>query len=117
MGHYPWFATFNYLQEAIPKQETLPLQLARNAVIGFAASAMSDTVSNSVRVIKTYRQTHTERVSYPTAVKEIVAKDGVLGLMGRGLKTRLLTNGMQGLMFAVMWKLIEDSYFKKDDKK
>ena len=52
LGHYPWFATYNYMQEALPKTDDFKLKLCRNAVIGFSASAISDTVSNSVRVVK-----------------------------------------------------------------
>lgn len=36
------------------------------------------------------------------------------GLFGRGLKTRILANGLQGLMFSVLWRLIDDTFFKKD---
>lgn len=56
LGHYPWFATYNYMQEALPKTDDFKLKLCRNAVIGFTASAISDTVSNSVRVIKVREQ-------------------------------------------------------------
>ena len=69
--------------------------LGRNAFMGFCSSVVSDTVSNSVRVVKTTKQTHQHHISYPDAVKEIVAKDGVIGLFGRGLQTRILTNGIQ----------------------
>ena len=43
----------------------------------------------------------------------VVAQDGVLGLMGRGLKTKIISNGMQGLMFSVLWRLGQDYYNKK----
>lgn len=39
-------------------------QLARRAFIGFAASVASDTISNSLRVVKTYRQVHEGDVGY-----------------------------------------------------
>ena len=51
-GHYPWFATYNTLQAKIPQQDTKLKQLGRNAVIGFCSSFVSDTVSNSIRVLK-----------------------------------------------------------------
>ncbi|KAJ3085656.1 hypothetical protein HK100_008966, partial [Physocladia obscura] len=107
VGHYPWFATYNLLQEYIPRQTTTARKLGRNAVIGFTSSIVSDTISNSLRVIKTYRQTHEVPVSYRQAIAEVVAKDGVVGLFGRGLKTRILTNGLQGIMFSVLWKAFE----------
>jgi hypothetical protein len=43
-----------------------------------------------------------------TAAKEIIAAEGVLGLFGRGLGTRLLTNGLQGLLFSILWKYFGD---------
>ena len=69
---------------------------------------MKQKVSNSVRVVKTVRQTYETPISYAKAVSVVVEKDGVLGLFGRGLKNRLITNGMQGLMFSVLWRLIDE---------
>jgi|UniRef100_A0A7S2V2G3 hypothetical protein len=108
VGHYPWFTTFNILNARIPKYDDLPKKLMRNAFIGFCASLISDTCSNSIRVVKVYRQTHPEKVSYVNAVKGVIAEDGLAGLFGRGLKTKILANGMQGIMFSVMWRMIED---------
>ena len=48
------------------------------------------------RVIKTTRQTFPHVVSYPDVVRHVVKEDGLVGLFGRGLKTRLIANGMQG---------------------
>jgi hypothetical protein len=56
VGHYPWFATYNYLSEKLPKYRDEPLKkLARNAFIGFCSSAISDTCSNAIRVLKVCR--------------------------------------------------------------
>ncbi|TPX34112.1 hypothetical protein SeMB42_g07372 [Synchytrium endobioticum] len=108
VGHYPWYTVYNYLHASLPKYDTMGKKLMRNAAIGFTASVVSDSISNSLRVIKTYRQTHHDKVPYVRAVREVVAKDGVAGLFGRGLKTRIITNGLQGLMFSVLWRLFED---------
>lgn len=113
VGHYPWFLTYNTLQEVLPKYDDLPRKLARNAVIGFCASAISDTCSNSIRVIKVYKQSNVEAISYPEALKRVLAESGVMGLLGRGLQTKIMANGMQGLMFSVLWKLIDEQLFKK----
>jgi hypothetical protein len=107
VGHYPWFATFNTLQANIPTPADLPTKLLRNAGIGFAASIASDTISNSLRVVKTVRQTNAT-MPYKDIVTGIVEKEGYMGLFGRGLKTRLLCNGTQGLMFSVIYKLVEE---------
>ena len=33
--------------------------------------------------------------------------------MGRGLKTKIISNGMQGLMFSVLWNYFDDLFNKK----
>jgi hypothetical protein len=75
-------------------------------------SRIADTCSNSIRVIKVYKQASTTSVSYLQAAKNVIASDGWLGLFGRGLKTKLIANGMQGLMFSVLWKAIEEQFNK-----
>lgn len=116
-GHYPWYTTYNYLCTIIPEyKESLMLKLSRSAAIGFTASVVSDTVSNSFRVIKTARQASKETVTYAGVVRSIIRKDGVRGLLGRGLKTRLLTNVLQGTMFSVCWKLGQDYWSRKSSE-
>ena len=104
VGHFPWFYTYNYLDNSIPKQDTMIKNLTRNAVIGFTSSVISDSISNSIRVLKTTRQTYDKPISYLEAGKEIIKNDGIKGLLGRGLKTRIIANGLQGMMFTVLWK-------------
>merc|ERR1711860_165660 len=99
VGHYPWFYTHGQLREVLSQFDFTYGKYVRNAMIGFASAAVSDTVSNSLRVLKTTRQTALEPVSYLESAKSIIAKDGYLGLFGRGLKTRILTNGVQGALF------------------
>lgn len=113
-GHYPWYTTYNYLNKIIQERnDSVPLKLIRSAGIGFCASVVSDSVSNSFRVVKTARQASANNASYAFVIKSIIKQDGVLGLMGRGLKTRLLTNAIQGTMFSVCWKLGQDAWNKK----
>lgn len=131
VGHFPWFLTYNYLSEVLPLIERggdekdsmiLLLTLVRAAFIGLAASCVSDCCSNSLRVIKTTKQTtnpdelNTDtikssggggEISYTDAVKIILEKDGWVGLFGRGLKTRLLTNAIQGAAFSVLWRYFQ----------
>lgn len=92
-------------------------KLSRSAFIGFVASIFSDSISNSFRVVKTARQASKENVTYSQVVRGILAKDGVAGLLGRGLKTRLMTNAIQGLAFSVFWKLGQDYWKEKHSEK
>lgn len=114
VGHYPWFATYNFLTEFItqPPKEQLALYLLRLAFIGFCASVISDTISNSLRVVKTYRQVNDTEVSYSQAAKLVIQQDGISGLFGRGLPTRILANGLQGILFSILWKLFLDFWEK-----
>ncbi|KAF2113736.1 mitochondrial carrier domain-containing protein [Lophiotrema nucula] len=131
VGHYPWFATYNWLSEALhePPKHPLIVWLARLAFIGFCASVISDSISNSLRVIKTYRQVNDTKVSYSKlspdftfpklvitngclllaeAARLVILEDGLLGLFGRGLRTRILANGLQSILFSILWKLFLD---------
>lgn len=63
VGNYPWFVTFNYLQAKVPKYDGVK-GLARNAFIGMCASFVSDCISNSLRVLKTVKQTSSENMGY-----------------------------------------------------
>lgn len=112
VGHYPWFLTYNTLTQAFPSEKSDPLhhRLLRSAAIGFCATAVSDTCANSVRVIKTTRQTMQQNTTYLQIIRMVIEQDGVLGLMGRGLVTKIVSNGLQGLMFSVAWRLAQDAY-------
>jgi hypothetical protein len=117
-GHYPWFLTYNFLNDSLPaisKQEDLLLFLVRSAVLGLSASCVSDCISNSFRVIKTTKQTaglggdDSKEITYREALALVLETDGVKGLLGRGLQTRLLTNSIQGAVFSVLWKYFQSS--------
>jgi hypothetical protein len=139
-GHFPWFLTYNYVDETLPMvsaSDDLLLSLVRSAFLGLCASCVSDITSNSLRVIKTTKQTArlgsksdndnennndkattvtseakneiSEDISYREVVKMIIKNDGLAGLFGRGLKTRLLTNAIQGSLFSVLFKYFQQA--------
>jgi hypothetical protein len=101
------------LDARLPRFKDPILKLFRSAVIGFFASAVSDAISNSVRVVKVYKQSHTEALTYSQCVALILQEDGWTGLFGRGLLTKIVANGLQGIMFSILWKLIDDKFFKQ----
>jgi len=119
-GHFPWFLTYNFLNKQIPEASSADdvlLSLVRAAFIGLCASSVSDICSNSLPVDKTTKQTAMLGIkegeepavdlSYPDIIKMIIEKDGILGLLGRGLQTRLLTNAIQGAAFSVLWRYFQ----------
>ena len=139
VGHYPWFLTYNYLSEHLPTaaeallmsvtvmpgglgeaQGVSPmaflagadprvLTLLRSAFIGLCASSLSDVCSNSLRVLKTSRQTEGLGTSLPDLARGIIATEGWQGLLGRGLQTRLLVNALQGMLFSVLFKYFQSA--------
>jgi len=135
-GHFPWFLTYNFVDKTLPlvsASDDLLLSLGRAAFLGLCASSVSDITSNSLRVIKTTKQTarlgsnesrdqttgkgqetisktkteNGDDISYREIVQMIIENDGLAGLFGRGLKTRLLTNAIQGALFSVLFKYFQ----------
>lgn len=113
VGHFPWFATYNFMDSKLPQYDDTFKKFGRNALCGFTASAVSDTCSNSIRVLKTTKQTYEVPITYTAAAKEIIAKDGLIGLFGRGLQTRIMANGVQGMLFSVLWKGLQEVWANK----
>lgn len=101
------------MSEKIPKQDTQLGELGRRAIMGFCSSAISDTCSNSIRVIKVYKQSHPEQLSYPNVVRNVLKESGVRGLFFRGLETKIFANGLQGILFSILWKNFEEAMFGK----
>ena len=115
VGNYPWYLTFNTLDASLPlpPSDDLALKLCRSAALGISAACVSDTLSNSIRVLKTTRQTSSETISYPEALRLVLDKDGWAGLFTRGLGTRLGTNALQASIFTVIWKLAEEQMMSR----
>jgi len=110
VGNFPYFSVFNTLSESWAVPEDPMQRIVRNGLIGMCASIASDIISNSLRVLKTLRQSSTDSdEGYLEAARRVIDQDGWWGLLGRGLETRLLTNVLQGSFFAIVWKLIEES--------
>lgn len=110
-GHYPWFLVYNVLDKHLPRPEDALLQtVGRSASMGFVASAVSDTFSNALRVLKTVKQATgadgRRALSYLQIARSIVAEGGLGALFGRGLLTRVVTNGVQSVLFTVLWKAL-----------
>merc|ERR1712216_1059914 len=92
----------------------------RNAVIGLCSSAVSDVVSNSIRVVKTKKQTAKEALTYMATILMLYEEGGMQGIFLRGLGTKLITNGVSAIIFTILWKEIEKKLTapaSKDDKK
>ena len=124
ISHYPWFYTYNKLSRNEVIKALLPWNTGRNAMIGFLSSIVSDTVANFMRVIKTTKQALSSRrvVTYAETISIILAADGMKGLFGRGLRTRIMANALQSVLFTVIWRSLaqrwqQQTHVEKDSVK
>lgn len=78
VSHYPWFSVYNFLSKSETIKSLIKRPLFRNGFIGMIASFVSDTVVNSIRVIKTTKQAMGARhtISYVEAINMVLAADG-----------------------------------------
>jgi len=117
VGHYPWFLTYDFLQKRVPRLEGAVAKLVRSALLGFISALTSDVISNSVRVVKTAKQTADVELSYAGTVSKIVAQDGLEGLFLRGLGTKIISNGVQAMLFTIVWRYVQELIEKRQATK
>ena len=117
VGHYPWFVTHNFLEAYCIRNRILDAHLQnqnpmrknlRRALLGLMSSLVSDVCSNAIRVLKTYKQTSVEPIGYMEAAARIIEKDGITGLLFRGLTSKLTANALNAMLFTVVWKAISE---------
>eukprot|EP00579_Thalassiosira_antarctica_P033107 CAMPEP_0201995006 /NCGR_PEP_ID=MMETSP0905-20130828/2639_1 /ASSEMBLY_ACC=CAM_ASM_000554 /TAXON_ID=420261 /ORGANISM="Thalassiosira antarctica, Strain CCMP982" /LENGTH=412 /DNA_ID=CAMNT_0048550061 /DNA_START=1 /DNA_END=1239 /DNA_ORIENTATION=- len=118
IGHYPWFYTYNLLSKNEALIKSISWVTGRNALIGFVSSIVSDTIANFMRVIKTTKQSlgsTRSDTTYAETISLILAVDGWRGLFGRGLKTRILGNALQSIIFTVVWRGLSERWQETSD--
>jgi Mitochondrial carrier protein len=119
IGHYPWFFTYSTLQASAWVHKLIPSKLLANAAIGFLAAVVSDIVTNAARVVKTTKQSLASKhnIGYAEIIRMVVAADGWHGLFGRGLRTRILTNALQSVMFTVLWRGLAERWQQQQEQR
>jgi hypothetical protein len=113
LSNWPWFYVYRKLTILCQNRNYLvDHKLIQNAIIGFLASVVSDTTTNVFRVIKTNKQSLARKrsVGYGEAIREILAIDGLMGLFGRGLMSKLLANAIQSVVFTVVWRWLAERW-------
>lgn len=81
----------------------------KNLCIGFTCSATTDLITNPLRVIKTYRQSDENNISYNRAIKNILREKGLKNYLVRGLTSRILLGGLNSAIFVFLWKRIDEN--------
>ena len=100
------FYTYNFLSGREWLQKAIPSRLLKNAGVGLVASVISDSLVNVFRVIKTTKQAlgSKRNLTYGETIRMVLAADGWVGLFGRGLRTRILANALQSVVFTIIWR-------------
>ena len=108
LGNASWFYTLDYLNSKLYKSYHKKDDTKKNIIIGFGCSTVSDLITNPIRILKTYKQSNKENISYLQALKEIKESKGWRNFYFRGLGTKLILNGLNSSLFLVLWKKLEN---------
>ena len=113
-AHHPWYCTYNFLTSRLKsKPASRSAELWRSAGIGFLASLVSDVVANPLRVLKATVQSSSTQLSYATALVNVLSNGGLRALLTRGLSAKLLMNALQGCLFTVLWRALQDALARR----
>lgn len=112
VAHYCFFATYNTLSSRLAPPEAALPRAAHHAAIGFVSSIASDVAANAVRVVKTVRQT--TGLGYRASAQAVLREDGAAGLLFRGLRTRIATNALQGVVYTSIWRALDDLWVRSE---
>ena len=63
------------------------------------------------------QQTADIEMSYMGTISKIVADDGVAGLFLRGLGTKIISNGVQAMLFTIVWRYVQELIEKRQKEK
>lgn len=110
VGSIPFWTTYNAVMQYWPDSHYEPMHVFRNGVAGVLASLACDIVSNWLRVLKVKRQAaEVGSVSiegYFRDARDVIRKDGLYGLVFRGMFTKLAAGAIQGAFFSVFWNML-----------
>ena len=56
-------------------------------------------------------------MSYMGTISKIVADDGVAGLFLRGLGTKIISNGVQAMLYTIVWRYVQELIEKRQKEK
>lgn len=103
VSNFGWFGGYNYLSKKFPieNKHNISELLLKSSIHAVGASVSSDLLSNSLRIVKTIKQTEGSNDNYYQINKNIIKKDGFKGLFNRGLKTMIIGNAIQSFFFCV----------------
>ena len=109
IGTFSWFGVHNFLNTKYKNDFNNYFNI-KHGIIGLTASITTDILTNPLRILKIYKQSNEQNISYKTTINTIIKEKGISELVLRGLKTRLLIHGIQSVIFNVLWKNLEKKF-------
>ena len=94
-GHFPWFVTFNYLDEKIPEMRSRCSKNLRRALIGFCSAVVATLCTNPFHNYKVQSQFAGTRAFGSSSITA-------------GFQLRIFTALLSSIMFTVMWQEIQE---------
>ena len=112
ISNFIWFSVFTNLNKNLPNNINNDF---RNGLIGFSSTLSCDIVVNPIRIIKTYKQSHKENISYINCINEIfsnknnIKNQNSISTLFRGFKIRIMINSISSGLYVILWKRIENT--------
>ena len=104
IGSSAWLYSYEKFKD---KKFTKSKEL-NNAITGVSCSLISDMVVNPFRIIKTYKQSYENYISYRKIVENILKNDNnIFKSYFRGYLLRTSLNAFNSGLFVVLWKHFE----------
>lgn len=106
IGSSAWLYTYSQLSE----KELHKNKNVNNALIGVGSSVISDIVVNPFRILKTYKQSNSDYITYSQIVKRIIKEEqNYIQAYFRGYGLRMGLNAFNSGIFMVLWKNFDKS--------
>ena len=106
LGSSTWLYTYSKLKE----KELHKNMNVNNALIGVSSSIMSDIIVNPIRILKTYKQSNQDYISYSQIIKRIIKEEkNIFNAYFRGYGLRMSLNAFNSGIFMVLWKNFDKS--------
>jgi len=110
IGFCAFFSVFNFINAVWTEPEDPESRLLRLSVMGLCSSTFATICGNLMRVLKILRQSSAScQLSYYQTAKKVIDEEGWAAFVTRGLGTRVVSIVLQGTMFTILWKSIEES--------
>jgi hypothetical protein len=114
ISNYIWFGIYTELNSSLPINifKNLPKETnndIRNGIMGFSSSLGCDLVINPIRILKTYKQSNENNITYYESLREIMGNSNnrIGEYLFRGMRVRILLNSVSSGLFVILWKKIE----------